>query len=385
MTHPSPRTRAILAVTALVTAVFACVGWVVTVPPAGERTSTAPLADSAAAALRAARALGAGDRAPLSLAYAEEAYAAGLLEQRRQELRMAIRRDYRQARATLGYARALADAATRASRRTAHRENSSAATAVASARLALAPLHGVEDRVWMPPSVRNRLQRARTLASEGSSLTAEGAYDSAAARARQAADEAESVSTALWRITSRYADDAHLAQWRTWVADAAAWSRRTGKTALVVDKDAHQVVVYRAGRVHRVFDAELGWNNVGDKRTQGDGATPEGHYRITEMKGRGRSRYHKALLLDYPNAEDVRNLDALKASGAVPRSTRPGGLIEIHGEGGRGKDWTDGCVAVTNGQMDELFKLVAVGTPVTIVGSRGGDGVFGSLARRLQP
>jgi murein L,D-transpeptidase YafK len=152
-----------------------------------------------------------------------------------------------------------------------------------------------------------------------------------------------------------------------------------------VDKDAHQVVLYRAGRVHCVYDAELGWNNVGDKRTQGDGATPEGHYRVTEMKSRGRSRYHKALLLDYPNAEDVRNLAALEASGAVPRGTRPGGLIEIHGEGGRGKDWTDGCVAVTNAQMDELFTLVGVGTPVTIVGSRGGDGVFGTLARRLQP
>ena len=169
------------------------------------------------------------------------------------------------------------------------------------------------------------------------------------------------------------------------VADAVAWSRRTGKTALVVDKDAHQVVVYRGGRAFRVFDAELGWNNVGDKRAQGDGATPEGHYKITQMKGRGRSRYHKALLLDYPNAEDVRNLDALKASGAVPRGTRPGGLIEIHGDGGRGKDWTDGCVAVTNTQMDELFRLVAVGTPVTIVGSRSGEGTFASVARRLRP
>jgi lipoprotein-anchoring transpeptidase ErfK/SrfK len=373
-----------MAAVASATAVFACVGWFVTAPTADERTSTAPLADSAAAALRTARGLGAAARAPLSLAFAEEAYAAGLLEQRRQELRMSLRRDYRPARATLERARALADAAARASRRNAHRENRSAADAVASARLALAPLHGVEDRVWMPPTVRNRLQRARTFALEGSSLVAEGAYDSAMSRALKAADEAAHVSTSLWQVTSRYADAAHLARWRSWVADAAAWSRRTGRTALVVDKDAHEVVVYRAGRVYRVYDAELGWNNVGDKRAQGDGATPEGHYRITELKSRGRSRYHKALLLDYPNAEDVRNLDALKASGAVPRGTRPGGLIEIHGEGARGKDWTDGCVAVTNGQMDELFKLVGVGTPVTIVGSRSGDGVFATLARRLE-
>ena len=360
-------------------------GWVVTAPAPEARATTVHLADSAAMALRAARSLGATTRAPLSLAFAEEAYAAGFLEQRRQELRMSLRRDYRRARTTLERARGMADAAARASRRTEHRENSSAASAVATARLALSPLQGVEDRIWMPPTLRNRLQRARTLTAEGSSLAAEGSYDSAAARARQAAQEAETVSASLWAITSRYADAEHLERWRGWVADAVAWSRRTGKTALVVDKDAHQVVVYRGGRAFRVFDAELGWNNVGDKRAQGDGATPEGHYKITQMKGRGRSRYHKALLLDYPNAEDVRNLDALKASGAVPRGTRPGGLIEIHGDGGRGKDWTDGCVAVTNTQMDELFRLVAVGTPVTIVGSRSGEGTFASVARRLRP
>lgn len=379
------RTRAALTATASAMAVFVCVGWAITVPSAEKRATTSGLADSAAASLRVARSLGASSRAPLSLSFAEEAYAAGLLEQRRQELRMSFRRDYRQARMTLDLARTVADRAASASRSKAKRENTSAANAVAAARRTLATLQGVEDRVWMPPTVRHRLQRARALAAEGSALMAAGSYDSAAARARQSTDEAKAVSASLWGITSRYADTEHLARWRGWVADAAAWSKRTGKTALVVDKDAHQVVVYREGRVLRVFDAELGWNNVGDKRSKGDGATPEGHYRVTEMKGRGRSRYHKALLLDYPNAEDIRNLDALKASGAVPRTTRPGGLIEIHGNGGRGKDWTDGCVAVTDEEMDELFKLVAVGTPVTIVGSRAGAGVFATTARRLRP
>ena len=59
----------------------------------------------------------------------------------------------------------------------------------------------------------------------------------------------------------------------------------------------------------------------------------------------------------------------------------PGNLIEIHGEGGRAKDWTRGCVAVSNEHMDRLFQRVRVGTPVTIVGGRGEGGVFSGLVR----
>jgi lipoprotein-anchoring transpeptidase ErfK/SrfK len=53
----------------------------------------------------------------------------------------------------------------------------------------------------------------------------------------------------------------------------------------------------------------------------------------------------------------------------VPDGTGPGSLIEIHGHGGTGRDWTDGCVALSNEDMDQLFSRVRVGTPVTIVGT----------------
>ena len=62
---------------------------------------------------------------------------------------------------------------------------------------------------------------------------------------------------------------------------------------------------------------------------------------------------------------------------------RPGGLIEIHGEGGRGEDWTRGCVALSNRDMDDLFRRVAVGTPVTIVGAEDSAGRFATLASTL--
>jgi L,D-peptidoglycan transpeptidase YkuD (ErfK/YbiS/YcfS/YnhG family) len=57
------------------------------------------------------------------------------------------------------------------------------------------------------------------------------------------------------------------------------------------------------------------------------------------------------------------------AKGTLPRSAKIGGLIEIHGDGGRGVDWTEGCVALTDSEMDIVFKVAKEGTPVTIVGS----------------
>jgi len=102
------------------------------------------------------------------------------------------------------------------------------------------------------------------------------------------------------------------------------------------------------------------------------------------VKGRGQTLYYKALLLDYPNREDLQRIAAAKDQGIIPRNAGPGALIEIHGEGGRGVDWTNGCVAVTNPQMDQLFQWVRVGTPVTIVGGDGSKGSFSSLAERFE-
>jgi len=344
----------------------------------------ADMVEEAAAALRAARSEGATRRAPVTLANAEAAYGDGLLERRRQQLRLALLRDYRDARAILQRSLDLSGTASTLAQHSARRDRTSASRVLAAADAAVLALAGTEDRVWMSEPVRQRLQRARAMVKEARAFLDAGEYTDAAERARAARAEAEDVGAYLQEATSRFADDASLRLWRGWAAETVEWSRRTGGTAVVVDKDAHRLFVYQRGRVVREYDAELGWNNVGDKLHQGDGATPEGRYKITDKKSGGRSRYHKALLLDYPTREDARQLEALKAAGAVPRATRVGGLIEIHGEGARGKDWTDGCVALTNDQIDWLFSRVAVGTPVTIVGSLSGDGLFSEVARRLE-
>ena len=123
-------------------------------------------------------------------------------------------------------------------------------------------------------------------------------------------------------------------------------------------------------------------NALGRKLRAGDLATPEGRYRVVAKKGPGQSRYHKALLLDYPNEADRRRIAEARRAGELPPGSRPGGLIEIHGEGGLGRNWTDGCVAVSNADMDELFAKVELGAWVTIVGGDGTNGAFSGFAER---
>jgi murein L,D-transpeptidase YafK len=131
------------------------------------------------------------------------------------------------------------------------------------------------------------------------------------------------------------------------------------------------------------YPVDVGANGIGPKLQQGDRATPEGRYRIVLKKGPGQSLYHKALLLDYPNAEDRRRTAEAGRDGRLRRGADPGGLIEIHGDGGRGRNWTDGCVAVSNADMDVLYERLEVGAWVTIVGGDGRDGAFSSLVARL--
>ncbi len=218
-------------------------------------------------------------------------------------------------------------------------------------------------------SRRVLLARARLALDEARVYHREGDYGSATLTATRARALAERVVDLAAETAARYADEAVLATWQRWKAETIAWSRREGRPALVVSKESHTVTLYVSGEVARVYRADMGYNWVADKRHAGDGATPEGRYRIAARKGRGATIYYKALLLDYPNEEDRREFLQRRRRGELSPSTAIGGLIEIHGEGGRGRDWTRGCVALANPDMDDLFARVDVGTPVTIIGS----------------
>ncbi len=157
--------------------------------------------------------------------------------------------------------------------------------------------------------------------------------------------------------------------WEKWARAAIARSKASGGNLILVDKMRRRCYLYERGRTVDAFATDLGTNWVGDKSMSGDRATPEGNYHVAEKKANGESRYHKALLINYPNADDKARFAAAKRAGRIPKSARIGSLIEIHGDGGRGYDWTLGCVALANKDMDRLYSRVAVGTPVLIVGT----------------
>jgi hypothetical protein len=137
-------------------------------------------------------------------------------------------------------------------------------------------------------------------------------------------------------------------------------------TALLVDKATHRLSLVVDGEVKRRYEVSFGRRPEGPKLHEGDRRTPEGLYRVTMKKDRGQTRFHRALLISYPNARDRQVYRRAKTEGRVPPGRGIGGLIELHG-GGTGVDWTDGCIALENDDMDDLFKRVRVGTPVVIV------------------
>lgn len=170
------------------------------------------------------------------------------------------------------------------------------------------------------------------------------------------------------KVNQRYQDPALLRMWRKWGRETVQWSVAQGKAALVVDKYQHRARLYQNGRLLEELEVDLGWNGLVDKVKQGDGATPEGKYTVKKKKEAGETRFFRALLLDYPHWLDRREFTRAKRSGRIEAEARIGGLIEVHGEGGRGRDWTEGCVALKNSDMQRLFDLAYPGMPVTVIG-----------------
>lgn len=158
-------------------------------------------------------------------------------------------------------------------------------------------------------------------------------------------------------------------KWQKWVQSTIAASASTKSYAFVVDKIKHKGFLYYNGKLIKEYDVEFGKNWIGDKLYSGDNATPEGRYMVTRKKNSRDSGYYKAMMLNYPNEEDRAEFAARRKSGQIPKSRGIGGLIEIHGNGGKGVDWTRGCVALSDDKIDELFNKLSVGSPVTIVGS----------------
>lgn len=212
---------------------------------------------------------------------------------------------------------------------------------------------------------RSRMTRASLALVEADALIGQAKFDEAEARIDKAGGLAAEAEKAVLAHISRYLDPAQVKSWKVAAEETIAESKKRGITVLIVSKLERRLAVYKGGQLVRTYDVGLGFNGLADKRFAGDNATPEGRYTI--IRKIPSSLYYKALLIDYPNDEDRRWFAREKARGTIPRTVGIGGDVEIHG-GGQ-DSLTRGCVSLDNAKMDELYALVTVGTPITIIGT----------------
>jgi murein L,D-transpeptidase YafK len=134
---------------------------------------------------------------------------------------------------------------------------------------------------------------------------------------------------------------------------------------VLVFKGEHQMTLLSEGKVIRTYRIALGGSPTGAKKQQGDHKTPEGVYLLDRRNPK--SRFYKSIHISYPSDEDKQR--------AAQSGVDPGGDVMIHGlpngfgwlgASHRSLDWTDGCIAVTDTEMDEIWKLVPDGTPIEI-------------------
>jgi murein L,D-transpeptidase YafK len=147
---------------------------------------------------------------------------------------------------------------------------------------------------------------------------------------------------------------------------------------IVVAKTARRLTLFSHGKAVRTYRTGLGFSPEGDKHREGDGRTPEGDFYVCTKNPN--SRYTLSLGLSYPGVDDAERglangaitqdehdaiVRAITAGKTPPWKTALGGEIFIHGRGA-GSDWTLGCIALDDEDIQELYPLIPVGTPVRI-------------------
>lgn len=148
---------------------------------------------------------------------------------------------------------------------------------------------------------------------------------------------------------------------------------------IVIRKTKRMLEVFDGNKLIKMYTVVLGFTPTGDKEIEGDGKTPEGEFYVFTKNTE--SRFHLSLGISYPARDDAeRGLKAnlitreehdsiansIADKGMPLQKTKLGGEIYIHG-GGIAEDWTDGCVALKNEEIEELFAAIPIGTQVTIL------------------
>ncbi len=277
--------------------------------------------------------------------------------------RIVLFRNYDLVRYQISRGEELCDEGVAANRRARENWMTESAQKVASLRHSLDVTRSLLQRMSLSDGALAKLTSAEARLKVADERLSELKTDEAREMLKDAEQEISEASNQLQACLTVFLT--RRAQWNAWIQETVAWSERADSPALLIDKLNHECYVLRRGRVIDSYPVDLGGMWMSQKLREGDQATPEGKYTVAEVKG---SRFYRAALLNYPNEEDRARFVRAKRKGQIPGSARIGGLIEIHGEGGRGADWTSGCVSLSNGDLDQLLRHVRPGTQVTIVG-----------------
>ncbi|MGD9849677.1 MAG: murein L,D-transpeptidase family protein [Nitrospirales bacterium] len=213
------------------------------------------------------------------------------------------------------------------------------------------------------------LSRAEGLLNEATKRLETGQFGKARLATEEAIASLREVEEHMLEQMRRYTDEEQLALWNQWVNHTIRWSTATGGTAIIVLKAPRRLFLYRRGQVLAEYPVDLGFSGLLDKQYEGDGATPEGRFRLIRKKSGSETKFYRALLLDYPSPEHRLRFQELQALGEIPPGKTIGGAIEIHGKTTDSEDQTSGCVAMENEAIEQVFQNMSQGEPITIVGA----------------
>lgn len=140
---------------------------------------------------------------------------------------------------------------------------------------------------------------------------------------------------------------------------------------IIIDKSDYELQVFDAQGWYATYPVVFGNNSLADKKMEGDRNTPEGTFHIAGK--RPHQKWSRFLGLDYPTQESLQKFNERKQRGEIPKSARPGGGVGIHGTWPRDEfmidrynNWTNGCIALKNEDVQEVYNYIKVGTQVTI-------------------
>jgi murein L,D-transpeptidase YafK len=148
-------------------------------------------------------------------------------------------------------------------------------------------------------------------------------------------------------------------------------SELNGTPYIIIDKSDYELKIYDDDGWYATYPVVFGSKNLGDKMMEGDRKTPEGTFKV--ISKRPHQKWEKMLLLNYPTPADIAKFNQRKLQGIVPLNAKIGGGIGIHGTWPRDEmavdyfqNWTNGCISMKREEIQEVYRLIPIGTRVTI-------------------